>query len=263
MLMNLGSPLTGYSERAKMLKTVHISLLGKNEIAREGLRKILSSENFIIKNSLSDAAIMSQLASKVPDNADAHVVVIDYSSIEESLEACRLLTARPCDARLVLLAEKYEFENVALAFQIGVDAVIIKEISCEPLIESISLVALGEKVFPSQLADDLGSCVPSSETGDWRGSASDAGLSAREIDILESIMGGMANKVIARKFDICEATVKVHVKAILRKLGVENRTQAATWAVKHSVSAPMQSASAATLPMMAEIRPSPSYGQAA
>jgi len=80
---------------------------------------------------------------------------------------------------------------------------------------------------------------------------------------LESIMGGMANKVIARKFDICEATVKVHVKAILRKLGVENRTQAATWAVKHSVSAPMQSASAATLPMMAEIRPSPSYGQAA
>jgi two-component system nitrate/nitrite response regulator NarL len=57
--------------------------------------------------------------------------------------------------------------------------------------------------------------------------------------------------------------VKVHVKAILRKLGVENRTQAATWAVKHSVSAPMQSASAATLPMMAEIRPSPSYGQAA
>lgn len=263
MRVNLGSPLTGYSERAKMLKTVHISLLGKNEIAREGLRKILSSENFIIKNSLSDATAMGHLASAPPVDADAHVVVIDYSSIEESLEACRLLTAQPCDARLVLLAEKYDFENVALAFQIGVDAVIIKEISCEPLIESISLVALGEKVFPSQLANDLASCVPSSETGDWRGSAADAGLSAREIDILESIMGGMANKVIARKFDICEATVKVHVKAILRKLGVENRTQAATWAVKHSIAAPSPTAVAGAPQIMAEHRPAPSYGQAA
>ena len=53
-------------------------------------------------------------------------------------------------------------------------------------------------------------------------------------------MKGMANKVIARQFDICEATVKVHVKAILRKLGVENRTQAATWAVKQGVGSPVQ-----------------------
>ncbi len=225
-----------------MLKNVHISLLGKNEIAREGLRKILSSENFHIRNSSADiAAIMKAPAI---GEFDAHVIIVDNGCADEGLRACKAIVEAQCGARLALLVDRYVFDDVASAFQAGVDAVIVKEISCGPLIESISLVAMGEKVFPSQLADDLGNCIPAADNGDWRGNAADAGLSIREIDILDSIMAGMANKVIARRFDICEATVKVHVKAILRKLGVENRTQAATWAVKHSMTATV----AATVP---------------
>jgi len=56
------------------------------------------------------------------------------------------------------------------------------------------------------------------------------GLSSREVQILTYLMDGASNKVIARKLDVAEATVKVHVKAILRKLGAANRTQAAMWA---------------------------------
>jgi two-component system, NarL family, nitrate/nitrite response regulator NarL len=56
-------------------------------------------------------------------------------------------------------------------------------------------------------------------------------LSAREMCILRCLLNGDANKVIARKVDIAEATVKVHVKAILRKIRVQNRTQAAIWAM--------------------------------
>jgi two-component system nitrate/nitrite response regulator NarL len=51
--------------------------------------------------------------------------------------------------------------------------------------------------------------------------------------ILQSLLGGDPNKVIARKLDITEATIKVHVKAILRKIGAANRTQAAMWATGH------------------------------
>jgi two-component system nitrate/nitrite response regulator NarL len=58
-------------------------------------------------------------------------------------------------------------------------------------------------------------------------------LSPREKVVLQSIMGGDANKVIARRLDVTEATVKVHVKAILRKVGAANRTQAAMWATGH------------------------------
>ncbi len=55
-------------------------------------------------------------------------------------------------------------------------------------------------------------------------------LSAREAEILGCLTKGEANKVIARRLDITEATIKVHVKAILRKIGATNRTQAAMWA---------------------------------
>jgi two-component system nitrate/nitrite response regulator NarL len=61
-------------------------------------------------------------------------------------------------------------------------------------------------------------------------------LSARECEILRCLMEGSPNKLIARQFGLTEATVKVHVKAILRKTGMKNRTQAAMWAASHIAS---------------------------
>ncbi|TIV05318.1 MAG: hypothetical protein E5W02_28205, partial [Mesorhizobium sp.] len=63
-------------------------------------------------------------------------------------------------------------------------------------------------------------------------------LSNREKSILSCLIEGESNKTIARKIDIAEATVKVHVKAILRKIRVRNRTQAAVWAMNHGVLTP-------------------------
>lgn len=242
---------------------VQISLLGKNEIAREGLRQILSSEFFHIKESVSDAGALLASLSTPSTDGYAHVVIVDNSFEDGGLEECRAIAAAKLHSRLVLLADQYVFENVATAFQIGVDGVIIKEISCDPLIESINLVAMGEKVFPSQLAANLTNCAPTAYGGDWQASAAAVGLSAREVEILESIMVGMANKVIARQFDICEATVKVHVKAILRKLGVDNRTQAATWAVKHGVGSPVQLALTDMNPRSTETKMHTGIGKAA
>ena len=58
-------------------------------------------------------------------------------------------------------------------------------------------------------------------------------ITTREAEILRCLVDGAPNKMIARKLDVAEATVKVHVKAILRKIGVANRTQAAMWASQH------------------------------
>jgi two-component system, NarL family, nitrate/nitrite response regulator NarL len=80
----------------------------------------------------------------------------------------------------------------------------------------------------------------STETGPWQGgvsittaSRSVPKLSERETQILDGLVKGHANKVIARTCDITEATVKVHMKSILRKIQVANRTQAAVWALEH------------------------------
>ena len=69
-------------------------------------------------------------------------------------------------------------------------------------------------------------------------------LSPREKSILRCLIEGDSNKSIARKIDIAEATVKVHVKAILRKIRVQNRTQAAIWAMNHGTLAVAQNGSA-------------------
>lgn len=222
-----------------MSQKVVISLVAKNEIAREGLVKILSGESFEIEASVSDVSGLFDPRGHIERDDPDHVIVVDGGS-PFGLDACRRLATQRTHARLALLLEQYSFEDVVEAFQLGADGVIIKEISCAPLTESIRLVAMGEKVFPSQLVTNLTSWMPAASAGDWKSSAASVGLSDREIEILESIMAGMANKVIARQFGICEATVKVHVKAILRKLGVENRTQAATWGVKNGLAEPVQ-----------------------
>src|SRR5262249_17721332 len=65
---------------------------------------------------------------------------------------------------------------------------------------------------------------------------SNASLSPRERQVLISIAEGKSNKVIARQYNLAESTVKVHLKAVLRKLGKLNRTQAAIWAIEHGLS---------------------------
>ena len=80
------------------------------------------------------------------------------------------------------------------AFQIGVDAVIIKGMFCARLIESIKLVALGEKVFPSHLVNDLTRSGSPTRRDYRKYSARSIGLSGHKIEILECIMAGMANK---------------------------------------------------------------------
>ncbi len=117
-------------------------------------------------------------------------------------------------------------------FDAGVDGYIVKSMSSQPLITALRLVTLGEKVLPSELADVLSrhNFDHAAPGGDLEHEMEDANLSTRERDVLCCLMAGYSNKVIARELDVCEATVKVHVKAILRKLDVSNRTQAAMWA---------------------------------
>jgi two-component system, NarL family, nitrate/nitrite response regulator NarL len=217
---------------------IRVSLLSRNELAREGLRRILTSEEFVVCSSGAD---LDDLSVADPAEADPHIIIVDDAPASRTVESCRELSERYPNTRVVLLAENFEFEEVALAFGCGVDGYIVKEISCEPLIESLRLVALGEKVLPSQLARSLGAVSVGTVAEDWHENVSAAGLSTREVEILWCLTLGMANKVASRRLSISEATVKVHVKAILRKLRVANRTQAAIWAVKHGFERQAQS----------------------
>jgi len=86
---------------------------------------------------------------------------------------------------------------------------------------------------PSCAADEPGASVPIPDSGHEYMALAAVKLSERESQILDGLVRGFANKVIARRCDITEATVKVHMKSILRKIRVGNRTQAAIWALEH------------------------------
>src|SRR3546814_16114123 len=81
---------------------------------------------------------------------------------------CRKLQQRFPDAHLVVLADEFQYDEVAEAFRFGVDGYIVKEISCEPLISSLHLVALGEKVMPSQLARTFATGAAGFKRKNWR-----------------------------------------------------------------------------------------------
>lgn len=205
-----------------MQVSVRVSLLGQNAIVREGLRRILSDEGFDVRQSVDDP---SRLAD---DQAhDDLLILIDGDGQNVGTEMIYALHSRFASVRLVVLSDRFELEDMIEAFRAGVCGYMVKEISSEPLIASLRLVAMGEKVMPSRLVEALSSHTPSDEQEDGRLVLERAHLSCRENEILGWLIVGCSNKTISRRLAISEATVKVHVKAILRKLRVRNRTQAA------------------------------------
>jgi len=207
-----------------------IGILGKNELIREGLRRILSEEGFRV------VVTSSHLDDFVETRSSVELILVDANICDAGLADCVALHEALPSVRIVLMADEFSAEAVADAFNSGaIDGYLVKVIACRPLAGALRLVALGEKVFPSQIIESLGA-TPLGMNLRVRGARDGGGnLSARESEILCCLIDGDANKVISRRLQISDATVKVHIKAILRKLHVVNRTQAAIWAVSRGI----------------------------
>jgi two-component system nitrate/nitrite response regulator NarL len=144
------------------------------------------------------------------------------------------IRAAAAQARIVVLSEAVVIHRLADALSAGVDGYLSKNMSADALQQSLRLVLLGEKVFPTDLAELLTkSQIVSEDDAGHAGHAN--GLSAREMEILGCLLNGAQNKQIANDLKISDGTVKIHLKAILKKIGVRNRTQAAIWALSHGM----------------------------
>ena len=200
-------------------------LIESNSLLREGLGRILSETAY------SPAALASSLDEIEPVRTDegcTTLFIMDAAhDHDKSCRQARMLKDRDPTTRVVMLFEQYDFRQVLDALHAGANAYLIKSVSCEVLLKTLDLVMLGETVFPIRALSSVRDKGPSFGT-------ENAGvLSSRELDIVRCLVDGDPNKVIARKLKIAEATVKVHVKAILRKIRVKNRTQAAVWGTSH------------------------------
>jgi two-component system nitrate/nitrite response regulator NarL len=218
-------------------------LVGKSILLREGLAKILRSANFRILDSVSCADDLH------PNRPNLHpplfLIVHTGDDFDAALEQIELFRNRHPDGRIAVVADHYRLNELVSAFRAGANGYFVNVITCDRFIKSVELVMMGETIFPpaflSFILDPNGPHPVEPAANDQNAEPILVAtedpitpqLSPREKLILRCIIEGDPNKCIARKIDIAEATVKVHVKAILRKIRVQNRTQAAIWGINN------------------------------
>jgi two-component system NarL family response regulator len=139
------------------------------------------------------------------------------------VEAAAAIKALHPGARMVALTTYGGDEDIKRALNAGVQAYLTKDVLHDELLKAIRAVHAGQTYLPAAVAASLAAQLPRPD------------LSAREIQVLELIVRGLANKQIAYALSIAEHTVKNHVKNILSKLGVQDRTQAATAAIQRGI----------------------------
>lgn len=209
-----------------MMQTV--ILIDANKLFREGLGRLLLDMQFQVN---AEFANLQEALAAAP-LARADLVMVDPGDDVQAAGAlgqlCRLLP----DVPVVILTSTLDARRLTQALEVGVVGYLMKDMSADALAQSLGLVMMGEKVFPTHLADLLvAGHMQSQSAGDL--SAVRKGLSQRETQILRCLIDGDSNKIIAGNLGITEATVKVHLKSLLRKINAVNRTQAAIWAMNN------------------------------
>lgn len=229
--------MTGLEREFDMGELVSVAIVGANTIVREGLKGILAERGFKV---VATRANCDALAADIPDltrpdHSGIDIVIIDANSTLEGQASCQALRQALPGVRIVLLGDDFSVRTTSEALAFGADGYLAKEISSAPLAWSLQLVASGEKVVPSQTVKAMMETNWRDQHYDKLSMPNDIHLSDREVGVLRCLTRGDGNKQISRELSITEATVKVHVSAIMRKVGAMNRTQAAMWAVSRGV----------------------------
>jgi len=141
-----------------------------------------------------------------------------------------------------VLSGHLNLDDLGRVFRAGADGYLVSNLSRTAFSLSLLVTMSGEKVLPGSLAEVLASnyrdFISSKLSNDQ------ANLTERERQILQCLVSGYGNKVIARELDITEGTVKVHLKTLMRKISAGNRTQAALWARSHGIGDDLDTADA-------------------
>jgi len=214
------------------LKKVKVLIADDHTLIREGLCKILSTEEAIeVVGEAEDGQQAVEQAFKMkPD-----IILMDITMPgTNGIEATRIIKSKCPEIGIIALTihdqEEYLFELI----KAGISSYVLKDISSDLLIQTILGVARGESfISPSmttKILAEFSRLASLSQRED-----SPQGLTRREIDVLRLVAQGESNRSIATKLFISEKTVKNHLTSIFQKLGVIDRTQAALLAVKNKI----------------------------
>jgi NarL family two-component system response regulator LiaR len=205
---------------------IRILVADDHAVVREGLRGFIASEPGIevIGEAADGIEVVLKNRSLQPD-----VVLLDLVMPRGGgIEAIRDILRETPEARILVLTSFAEEENVLRAIEAGAMGYLLKDSSPQELLEAIRCVHKGESWLHPAVARKV---IDQMRRPSLRGSTDDS-LTEREVDVLKLVARGLSNEQIAASLVISEGTVRTHVSSILAKLDVENRTQAALYALR-------------------------------
>ncbi|HMG33348.1 MAG TPA: response regulator transcription factor [Blastocatellia bacterium] len=204
--------------------------------AREKIKVLVVDDHFVVRmgvttliNTQSDMAVVAEGASgqQALELFRAHQPDVTLMDLRMpgmgGVEAISAIRAEYPEARVIVLTTYDGDEDIYRAFQAGARAYLLKDMHHDELLSAVRAVHQGQRFIPPAVANRLADRMPRSE------------LTSRELEVLRLIVKGMSNKEIAQALSIAEGTVKIHVNNVLGKLGVNDRTKAATTALQRGI----------------------------
>ncbi|HUK16828.1 MAG TPA: response regulator transcription factor [Bryobacteraceae bacterium] len=204
-----------------MSERIRILVAEDHLVARVGVTTIVNMQTdmTVVAEASNGQQAVELYRQHVPDVAllDMRMPILD------GVAAAKAIRGEFPGARMIALTTYGGDEDIRRALAAGVQAYLTKDVLHDELLKAIRAVHAGQTYLPAAVAAALAAQMPRPD------------LSAREVQVLELIVQGQANKQIAYSLGIAEHTVKNHVKNILSKLGVQDRTQAATAAIQRGI----------------------------
>ncbi|MBQ0833026.1 MULTISPECIES: two-component system response regulator NarL [unclassified Marinobacter] len=206
-----------------------ILLIDDHPLLRQGIKQLVEMESdIIVAGEASNATDGIRLATELePD-----LILMDLNMPEiNGIEALKKLRELNISSRIIMFTVSDQEDDVVSALRAGADGYLLKDMEPEDMIAQLRQAAVGKMVISDRLTTLLAEALRSNKPQQAARPDFDS-LTPREKDILRLIAEGLSNKMIGRKLDISDGTVKVHVKHLLKKLNLRSRVEVAVWAVE-------------------------------
>ena len=206
-----------------------VLIIDPDHLSRHGLKTILENRGFQV---LSAVATVYDAPEQSVLDVESGVALVDRSIVENSVEdtLAKLKKWTP-SVQVIFLGNSLDFKFVIACYLAGASGFVLKSVESEVVTSAIRMVLHGERVYPSELISEFLEGRISQPGHLDAKCCEELRLSEREQQILQGLVQGESNKMIANTLAITEATVKAHLQGLMRKINVGNRTQLAVWAV--------------------------------
>lgn len=216
--------------------TIKILIADDHKLFRQGLIGLIQTREDLVE--VIGEAETGEEAVRMAEQLQPDVILMDiYMPEMDGLEAAKEIRARFPQIAIVMLTSSERDGHLYEAVQLGVSGYLLKSLDATELFDLLSSIIKGEPAMTRAMAERLLKAVANRLADDEKG---DQPLTERELFVLRLVASGASNQAIAEKLSISINTVKSHLKNILEKLHLDNRTQAATYAYKHGLISPRE-----------------------